>query len=92
MSEQAQMQIMLPERATLQLASAEIVTILGALSEGPHKTVSPIIRTIEQQLLSQQIRPNLNQEAAKAIAAAANDVPVEVPAAPAVEEVAHHPV
>jgi len=52
------MQIRLPDLVTLNLASQEIVTILGALAEyGPYKVILPLVRTIEQQMMAQQLKP-----------------------------------
>ena len=52
------MPINLPERVTLQLSGSDVAVILNALQEhGPFKAVFPVLGTIEQQLLSQQI-PN----------------------------------
>ena len=48
--------IQLPEYVQLKLTAQDVVTILGALHDtGPYKTVMPVIRNVEQQLLSQQI-------------------------------------
>ncbi len=50
------MQVQLPESVTLRLKTQDVITILGALGEyGPHKAVNPVIKNLEQQLLSQQI-------------------------------------
>jgi len=57
MNQNVQRQIMLPERVTLQLSGQDVVVILGALGEyGPYKAVLPVIRIIEQQMLSQQVK------------------------------------
>lgn len=51
------MQVQLPERITLSLSTQDAITILAALQDtGPYKTVNPVIRTIEQQLLAQQLQ------------------------------------
>ena len=51
-------QVSLPERVTLQLTAQDAVTILGALHDaGPYKTVFPIVRALEQQLVAQAKRP-----------------------------------
>lgn len=51
------MQVQLPERVTLQLTTQDAITILGALQDaGPYKVVFPVIRTVEQQLMAQQLQ------------------------------------
>lgn len=58
MNQQQGMQVQLPENVTLHLKTQDVITILGALGEyGPHKAVNPVIMNLEQQLLSQQIKP-----------------------------------
>jgi hypothetical protein len=58
MNQQQGMQVQLPENVTLHLKTQDVITILGALGEyGPHKAVNPVIKNLEQQLLSQQIYP-----------------------------------
>jgi hypothetical protein len=53
--------VQLPERVTLNLTAQDVVTILGALQDtGPYKAVLPVIRAVEQQVLSQQIRPQVS--------------------------------
>ena len=50
------MPINLPERVTLQLSGSDVAVILNALQgHGPFKAVFPVLGTIEQQLLSQQV-------------------------------------
>ncbi len=57
--QQLQMQVRLPDEVKLTLAPTEVITIMGALQEyGPYKVILPIIRKIEQQLLSQQLKPD----------------------------------
>ena len=52
------MQVRLPDEVTLTLTPNEVITIMGALQEyGPYKAIFPIVRKIEQQLLSQQLKP-----------------------------------
>ena len=61
------MPINLPERVTLQLSFSDVAVILNALQgHGPFKAVFPVLGTIEQQLLGQQIS---NQRAAELQAA-----------------------
>ena len=56
MNQEQGMQVQLPENVTLHLKTQDVITILGALGEyGPHKAVNPVIRNLEQQLLSQQL-------------------------------------
>ena len=56
MNQQQGMQVQLPENVTLHLKTQDVITILGALGEyGPHKAVNPVIKNLEQQLLSQQL-------------------------------------
>ncbi len=56
MNQQQGTQVQLPESVTLRLKTQDVITILGALGEyGPHKAVNPVIRNLEQQLLSQQL-------------------------------------
>ena len=56
MKQQQGTQVQLPENVTLRLKTQDVITILGALGEyGPHKAVNPVIKNLEQQLLSQQI-------------------------------------
>jgi hypothetical protein len=82
------MQVQLPTNVTLQLVTQDVIAILAALGDsGPHKLVNPIIRSIEQQLLAQQLPQIKNPPVLPP--PAANDVPVDVGIA---EEVAHHPV
>ena len=79
MNQQQGTQVQLPENVTLRLKTQDVITILGALGEyGPHKAVNPVIKNLEQQLLSQQISPT----------------PPSLPApdSQAAEPIAHHPV
>jgi hypothetical protein len=47
-------QVSLPDHVVLQLSAQDAMTILGALHDaGPYKTVFPIVRNIEQQLVAQ---------------------------------------
>ena len=56
MNQQQGMQVQLPENVTLQLSGSDVAVILNALQEhGPFNTVFPVLGTIEQQLLSQQL-------------------------------------
>ncbi len=58
MNQQQGTQVQLPENVTLRLKTQDVITILGALGEyGPHKAVNPVIKNLEQQLLSQQLAP-----------------------------------
>ena len=51
------MQVRLPDEVTLTLAPNDVITIIGALQEyGPYKVIFPIIRKIERQLLSQEVK------------------------------------
>jgi hypothetical protein len=86
MSQPQGMQVQLPPNLTLQLVVQDVIAILAALGDsGPHKLMNPIIRSIEQQLLAQQL-PQIEKRPVPP-PPAANDVPVEI-----AEEVAHHPV
>jgi len=54
---QQQMQVRLPDEVTLTLEPGDMVVIIKSLQEyGPYKVIFPIIRKIEQQLLSQQLK------------------------------------
>ncbi len=51
------MQVRLPDEVKLTLAPNEVITIMGALQEyGPYKVIFALVRKIEQQLLSQQLK------------------------------------
>jgi hypothetical protein len=63
------MQVQLPDRVTLQLSAQDVVTIIGALHDsGPYKAVMPVVRAVEQQLLSQQIRTPIAPPPAEVVA------------------------
>ena len=90
MSDQNGMQVQLPDLVTLQLRAQDVVTIIGALHDaGPYKTVFPVVHALETQLMAQQIRPDLNQQAAKAVAAAAaaSPPPSAMPTVPEIERI-----
>ncbi len=56
---QQQMQVRLPDEVTLTLEPGDVIAIIKSLHEyGPYKVIFPIIRKIEQQLLSQQLKPD----------------------------------
>ena len=86
MNQNQQQTLQLPDRVTLGLATQQVATILGALHDaGPYKVVFPIVRDIEQQLMTQQIPPKYVGP------------PPGAPEQPATvsqvaEETAHHPV
>jgi hypothetical protein len=51
------MQVNIPDVVSLQLTARDVSTILEALQgHGPFKVVVPVLQSIEQQLLSQQVR------------------------------------
>lgn len=59
------MQVQLPDHVTLTLTAQDVVTIIGALHDtGPYKAVMPVVRSVEQQLLSQQIRSQVPEQTA----------------------------
>jgi hypothetical protein len=63
------MQVNLPDLVTLQLSGSDVAVILNALQgHGPFKTVFPVLGTIEQQLMSQQLPPPAEPQAAEPIA------------------------
>ena len=51
-----QQQIRLPDQVTLTLKAQDVGNILSALETGAYKVVLPIINSIQEQLLAQQIR------------------------------------
>ena len=51
-----QQQIRLPDQVTLTLKTQDVGNILSALETGAYKVVLPIINSIQEQLLAQQIR------------------------------------
>lgn len=63
-----QNQIQLPERVVIHLAAVEVVVILQALSNhGPYKDVFPIVRSLEQQMIAQQLKPPAQPEPVDAL-------------------------
>ncbi len=54
---QQQMQVLLPDEVTLTLEPGDVIAIIKSLQEyGPYKVIFPIIRKIERQLLSQEVK------------------------------------
>jgi hypothetical protein len=52
------MQVNIPDKVSLGLTARDVATILEALQgHGPFKVVVPVLQSIEQQLLSQQVPP-----------------------------------
>jgi hypothetical protein len=80
---QAQTALQLPDYVSLSLTAQNAVTILGALqnSDGPFKTISSALSAVQQQLMSQAVKPP-----------ASVAPPPTAPTEPANEEIAHHPV
>lgn len=108
MNQQQGMQVQLPENVTLHLKTQDVITILGALGEyGPHKAVNPVIKNLEQQLLSQQLLQKYQGPGSSAInsppgaptplADPVADVPAQLAPARGIDNdvlqaIAHHPV
>ena len=107
MNQQQGMQVQLPENVTLHLKTQDVITILGALGEyGPHKAVNPVIKNLEQQLLSQQLLQKYQgpPPGAPTLANSVADVPAQLELmeddpSPArgidndvLQAIAHHPV
>ncbi len=97
---QQQMQVRLPDAVTLALTPGDVVAIISALQEyGPYKVIFPVIRKIEQQLLSQQLKSEFKGSLPGAPPSAPPVPGVPVPPSPVLDdsmfvdlEVGHIPV
>lgn len=83
------MQVQLPARVTLNLSTQDAITTLGALQDaGPYKTVFPVIRAIETQLMAQQVQAKAPIVPPPVEPGIPPDAPADVPT----EEIRHIPV